>query len=213
MDCNIIKDLIPLYADDCCSEESRQTVEVHIGCCPSCAQYLEDVQTPAETVAVSKPDVKMNRLNDWKASILQSALMLVSFIVITVGVALEAHTTIWENNGFWAYNLVVPATGFLVSMSNWYFIKQYKSRKSFSRFTLALTLICILGAFGLVGWHYGFFRLLAWVFSHLDYFGYSFTWWIKYFVSSYGMGVLLTAVFGALSKTLSVQYAKALGKE
>ena len=33
VDCNIIHDLLPLYADDVCSEESRALVEEHSKSC------------------------------------------------------------------------------------------------------------------------------------------------------------------------------------
>lgn len=39
--CDIIKDLLPLYADDVCSEESRKAVEEHINSCPDCKAELE----------------------------------------------------------------------------------------------------------------------------------------------------------------------------
>ena len=36
MDCKIINDLIPLYIDGCCSEESKKAVNEHIEKCSSC---------------------------------------------------------------------------------------------------------------------------------------------------------------------------------
>ena len=43
--CDMIKDLLPLYADDVCSEESRKAVEEHINSCPDCKAELELSQT------------------------------------------------------------------------------------------------------------------------------------------------------------------------
>ncbi|MBQ7296032.1 MAG: zf-HC2 domain-containing protein [Clostridia bacterium] len=40
--CNIIKDLLPLYADEVCSEDSKEMVEEHIASCKDCSQELED---------------------------------------------------------------------------------------------------------------------------------------------------------------------------
>lgn len=39
--CNIIRDLLPLYADEACSEESRLLVEEHLQECPDCGNMLE----------------------------------------------------------------------------------------------------------------------------------------------------------------------------
>lgn len=43
--CNVIQDLLPLYADDVVSEESRELVEEHLECCPECRQILSEIQT------------------------------------------------------------------------------------------------------------------------------------------------------------------------
>lgn len=39
--CNIIRDLLPLYADEACSEESRLMVDEHLRECADCAEVLE----------------------------------------------------------------------------------------------------------------------------------------------------------------------------
>ena len=43
-DCNIIRDLLPLYADDVCSGESRALVEEHLSECPDCAEELKRIR-------------------------------------------------------------------------------------------------------------------------------------------------------------------------
>ena len=53
MSCNIIKDLIPLYIDGCCSEESEKMVEEHIKVCDECKKLLEDMKAPSDIVAIS----------------------------------------------------------------------------------------------------------------------------------------------------------------
>ena len=42
--CEIIKDLLPLYADDVCSDESRKAVEEHINGCSDCKAELEKLR-------------------------------------------------------------------------------------------------------------------------------------------------------------------------
>ncbi|MBQ9110922.1 MAG: zf-HC2 domain-containing protein [Oscillospiraceae bacterium] len=39
--CDLIKDLLPLYADEVCSEESRKAVAEHISGCSTCRSMLE----------------------------------------------------------------------------------------------------------------------------------------------------------------------------
>ena len=40
--CNVIRDLLPLYADKVCSEDSKEMVEEHLAECKECKQELED---------------------------------------------------------------------------------------------------------------------------------------------------------------------------
>ncbi len=50
LSCGIIKDLLPLYVDNVCSEESKTIIEEHIADCPICEAELMNLQ--------SSPDVK-----------------------------------------------------------------------------------------------------------------------------------------------------------
>ena len=209
MNCNIVKDLIPLYIDGCCSEESEKVIEEHIHDCNECKKLFEDMKSTSDIVAVSKAPKTFSKLNDWKASILQSVLLFLSFALITVGVALEAKTPSGLLNSFWAFNLVIPATGFMLSLANWYFVRVYKSRKCFSNYSLIATLGVTLCAYIWSGFHYEI--------NLLDLFaGNTFAESLEglhALLLLNGIGILLTAVFCALSKLLSNQYAKMLGKE
>ena len=79
MNCNIVKDLIPLYIDGCCSEESEKIVKEHIRDCDDCKKLLEDMKSPSDIVTVSESPKTFSKLNDWKASVLQSFLLFLSF--------------------------------------------------------------------------------------------------------------------------------------
>lgn len=57
LNCNVIKDLLPLYADQICSEESRGLVEEHLAECQDCTVLLrrmknEEVENSLETETV-----------------------------------------------------------------------------------------------------------------------------------------------------------------
>lgn len=41
--CDVIKDLLPLYVDDVCSEASRQLLEEHLAGCEACQAYYESL--------------------------------------------------------------------------------------------------------------------------------------------------------------------------
>ncbi len=44
-DCEVIRDLLPLYADDVCSGRSRELIEEHLQECPDCSAILEKLRT------------------------------------------------------------------------------------------------------------------------------------------------------------------------
>ena len=68
MNCNIIKDLLPLYVDGCCCEESAKVIEEHIKNCEECGKYLESIKKPIEMKATVSTPMKAVRISEWKAS-------------------------------------------------------------------------------------------------------------------------------------------------
>lgn len=201
MNCNVIQDLMILYTDGCCSDESKAMVEEHIKGCKSCQDAFEEMSAPL----VSEKQAKASKatftpINSWKASVLQSVLLFVSFALIIFGVAREAGTPSGATNGLWAMAVIIPATGFLLSLANWYFVRVYPGRKVFSTCSLLAA-----AAFMLIGF--------AW--SALHYRGA----WANFFngsalsVALLIAGCVLCAALLIGSKLLSDRYAKLLGKE
>lgn len=54
MTCEIIMDLIPMYADKTASEETAQLVENHIKSCPECKRFLRSCQKTEKKSLFSK---------------------------------------------------------------------------------------------------------------------------------------------------------------
>ena len=48
MECGKIRDMMHLYVDELCSEESRKWVEGHIASCPECKAKLEELKKERE---------------------------------------------------------------------------------------------------------------------------------------------------------------------
>lgn len=209
MNCNIIKDLIPLYIDGCCSKESERVVEEHLKDCSECKKLFEEMKEPTDIIVTSESPKEFSKINDWKASVLQSVLLFVSFGLIVIGVACESATTYDDlRNGFFAINLVVPATGFMLSLANWYFVRIYKNRKSFSNCSLLITLGITICAYIWSCFHYEI--NLVELFSNVGFVGFLDVMQGILFLG--GIGVLFTLVFCVLSKILSNKYAIMLGK-
>ena len=51
--CEVIKDLLPLYIDDVCSKESKKIIEEHLEICDSCKQYY-NVMTSSNNNMISE---------------------------------------------------------------------------------------------------------------------------------------------------------------
>ena len=151
--CEVIRDLIPLYADGCCSENTRTLVEEHLAVCPACKEEY-DLMKGAFAELTPAPTKNFTRVKEWKASLLQSILLFVSFLAITFGVAKEAASPAGLDNGFWAFAIVIPFTGFMLSLAHWYFVRLYKSRKKFVLCSCLVTAGLIVAAFLWGLWHY-----------------------------------------------------------
>ena len=52
-ECDIVKDLMPLYIDDLLSENSKKFVEDHINSCESCKNYYDKLSSEVK-IPVSK---------------------------------------------------------------------------------------------------------------------------------------------------------------
>lgn len=206
MNCNVIKDLMPQYADGCLSSESRALVEEHIKSCENCKSELAEVtalfgeDTALDAPPKTAPKKALELISIRKAALIQSAMLYGAFLLIVFGVWREASTPSGELNGLWGISLVVPATAFLLSLANWYFVRFYASKKIFSRCSLVIYLALLILCFFWAALHYG---------SALK----------NFFAGSAHsaalpvIGIVLAATLAALSYLGSAKYAALLGKQ
>lgn len=54
MHCDIVKDLLPLYVDDVCSEKSRMAIEEHLKNCEGCRKYHESLTGVTPKVVIDR---------------------------------------------------------------------------------------------------------------------------------------------------------------
>lgn len=64
--CEIIKDLLPLYHDKVCSEESKVIIEEHLKNCGDCKNYLNDIDKEVLHYS-NKPEEERTKINILKA--------------------------------------------------------------------------------------------------------------------------------------------------
>ena len=63
MNCDIVRDLLPLYADGLSSDVSNKAIENHIKTCPACRTLTEQMRTPIEPEPVDEATACINALH------------------------------------------------------------------------------------------------------------------------------------------------------
>ena len=103
--CGIIRDLLPLYIDDVCNEESKQAVENHLSECEKCRNYYESMKSTEGFVAKendNSEDMKMaNNLKNVKSKINKKIRNIVlgavaAMVFVIVGVTLLFNVELKE---------------------------------------------------------------------------------------------------------------------
>lgn len=91
MSCGVIRDLLPLYAEDLAGEESKALVAEHLESCPDCRKIYEELKTPpapapdgAEALRAVKKELRRKRL---------TAVLLAALLVFLPLFALFARST------------------------------------------------------------------------------------------------------------------------
>ena len=97
LSCNVVWDLLPLYHDGVCSDESRALVEAHLDSCPDCTGILRElrgeIEVPHEAPDDRAPLKKLERSvkKDKKNAWLRGAAAVLA-VVLVVSVA-----AIWQS--------------------------------------------------------------------------------------------------------------------
>ena len=93
MKCEVVKDLLALYADDACSEQTKAEIEHHLEECETCSKALEEYKAELETPIVR--DVDMDKVKPFKKTakrliVTTSIIAFIIFIVALVSLAIYA---------------------------------------------------------------------------------------------------------------------------
>ena len=148
-ECEVIRDLLPLYADDVCSAASRQMVEAHLPECPECAGLLKQLKTQEietdlrneTTDVITHQAKKLKRRSATVGSVMSGIFMvpilvclivnltsgaaLDWFFVVLGGLAVAASVTVVpviaaRDKLFWTYCAFCVSLMALLSVCCWY---------------------------------------------------------------------------------------------
>ena len=146
MECAIIEDLLPLYAENICSPQSRAAVEAHLAECESCRRSLKELNSgdpaPALPDLAGEGALKKVKKAVFKNMLLWWAgltLLLAAFIAVAAGVIL--HRNGLEEIVMSLLWFLIPFTAFGVS------VFAGLSRKKYA-FVLPLLLLIPIAVFG-----------------------------------------------------------------
>jgi hypothetical protein len=84
MTCEIVKDLLPLYHDDVCSNESRIIIEEHLLECDICKKYLDNMKSDLfqSNTEKTSEQAKWDILKGIKKKLLKKNIMISAISVI-----------------------------------------------------------------------------------------------------------------------------------
>ncbi len=107
--CNIIKDLLPSYMDDICSEDSRKLVEEHLSGCRECRNLMEMI-TATEIVSEKTGDRQIDYMKkvrqDYTKKNLISFGLLVVCLIMGLMVGMNSYRLVYINV-YYCY-IIVP---------------------------------------------------------------------------------------------------------
>ena len=92
--CSVIQDLLPLYCDGVCSEESKKLVQAHIADCETCAEELclmnapmaaAEAEQEVQTARAASRAWKKNRHRGLRTGILLTVLLALAAAAVLLG--------------------------------------------------------------------------------------------------------------------------------
>ena len=114
-ECEIIRDILPLYVDDACSDSSREIIEEHLKECPDCAAYLDKIRSSEaedelkeEKTMVIKNQAKQFKRRSATIGGVTSGVFMVPILVCLIINLVSGRTLDW---------FFIVAAGMLVAAS------------------------------------------------------------------------------------------------
>ena len=86
--CDMIRDLLPLYADDVCSEESRKIVNAHLATCPACSEMLLKMNQKV-AIAAEKDITAIRRIQ--KCLFFMKRIQLIACILLPIAALFSGY--------------------------------------------------------------------------------------------------------------------------
>lgn len=96
-DCKIVEDLLPVYIEDLCQEETAEFISMHLSGCEECNKKYRAMEKPAPVEALDKSEIHAAK-KPFKRIILKTALKTAACVCAVVLAAVFAGNIISLNN-------------------------------------------------------------------------------------------------------------------
>ena len=144
--CGVVRDLLPLYVDGVCSEDSRRLADEHIASCPACAKVLAQLQNSACEDSLRQEAYAVLAPRKWRNRAFAASCALAAFLCVPA--CLLAVVLPARDNGMamgWGW-LLLLAPSLLVEMSATILplrTRRYTGRWTLLGFTASLLLLLL----------------------------------------------------------------------
>lgn len=81
MNCNIIRDLLPIYIDGLTSEETAIEIKEHLHGCVECTKLFEEMSCPLESIDLEAENREINYLKKIKAKSVKKLVIIIAIIL------------------------------------------------------------------------------------------------------------------------------------
>lgn len=100
--CNLIQDLLPLYLDGVCSEESKTVVEQHLIKCPNCSKYYSAMRESDEII-IMPPNAereiqKATSFQSVKKTLFRKQILIAAVSIIVLAIIAFAVISVLKNS-------------------------------------------------------------------------------------------------------------------
>ena len=133
-ECEIVRDILPLYVDGVCSDASREIIVDHLKECPDCSAYLEQIRASEaedtlreEKALVMVPiliclivNLTSGRTLDWFFVVV--AGMLVAGSLTVVPLTVPENKLFWTLCAFCISLVILLAVCCLYTRGDWFFV-------------------------------------------------------------------------------------------
>lgn len=97
--CKIIEDLLPLYHDGVCSEESKEMVENHLKECEQCQSYFKIISNEnfEQKININTDEVKVNAMKNLKKQLARKNVKVsILSILSVIGILIVSYPLIFK---------------------------------------------------------------------------------------------------------------------